>query len=341
MLAMLAKLTLPIFAILAHLTIACSPTNAGGLLGDFLGAVGDSTGITPLEDLGRELDEVHRNVKENIPPYKYIEEKTSKAVRNALLAQCNMIYQGITTAVIADCDNWPGRLSDRDLIEEAKNLLIDNEILAASEFENIQIRWCPLRKGSGIAPDRGRIYLNSNSKNDDIENIAALLAHEMIHARQYRSMGSDKFKCEYSRHFVACNGCQDDRHPMERDAYTFEESVYEKIEPWSWRMCNETLNRIWVAYSYIKSGEWITKGWRVLERGECSMMVRRLEGRYVYFRAETRDGGTISGNYNICVHPRKRFSLIGENCPNGYDTAKATEVSIRRGRQKTVRLRDQ
>ena len=45
----------------------------------------------------------------------------------------------------------------------------------------------------------------------------------MVHVRQYRRMGTDKFKCEYSRAFVGNAGNQDNRHILEREAYAVEQ----------------------------------------------------------------------------------------------------------------------
>jgi hypothetical protein len=80
-----------------------------------------------------------------------------------------------------------------------------------------------------MAPDRGRIYLDTSRKGDALEDIAVLLAHEMAHIIQYRRMGTDNFKCEYSRKYVECGGCQDNGHALEREAYAFENEVAQRL----------------------------------------------------------------------------------------------------------------
>ena len=64
----------------------------------------------------------------------------------------------------------------------------------------------------------------------DIDSIAALLAHEMKHVQQYRILTTDRFKCDYARHMVECGMCQDRRHPMEREAYEFQDAIKARLD---------------------------------------------------------------------------------------------------------------
>lgn len=200
-----------------------------GVLGCVLEGVGRATGIKPIEDLGRNADEELRKIKEHNPGYKAVEEGATEAVKRPFTVACTVPYQTITNAVIANCSNWDGRTNDQHLIESAKSILIKHRIFQPSDFEGIQIRWCPLSNAHGMAPDRGRIYLDVSHKNETEDDLAILLAHEMKHVMQYRRMGTDNFKCEYSKYYVECGGCQNDRHPLEHEAYTFEESVSNKL----------------------------------------------------------------------------------------------------------------
>jgi len=204
-------------------------SQAGGLLGDIVKGVGRATGIKPLEKAGQELDNAHRDIKQAIPPYKQIEEESSEFVRKRFLDTCNATFQALTNSVIAKCSNWDGRLEGQDRIQAAVSTLVDSGLFRRNEFGGVQIRWCPLSGAHGMAPDRGRVYLDTGGMNDNTTNIAALIAHEMTHVRQYRRMGTDEFKCEYSRKYVECQGCQDERHSLEREAYAYEAEVHNKV----------------------------------------------------------------------------------------------------------------
>lgn len=137
-------------------------------------------------------------------------------------AACGSIYYGIVNSVIAQCSNWNGRLDGQNRIEEAKGLLVGTGLFAAQEFNGVQIRFCPLQNAQGIAPEGGRIYLNTGMMNASLADLASLLGHEMVHIRQHRGSRAGAFACDYSRQFTECGGCQDDRHPMEHSAYQWE-----------------------------------------------------------------------------------------------------------------------
>lgn len=205
----------------------------GGLIGDVLKWTGDRTGVRPLRDLGENADAEHRRIKENNPAYKRIEEDVSEAVKRPFTVACTIPYQTLTNAVIARCSNWGGRLDDQHIIQQAKQSLINAGIFAPHEFNGVQIRWCPLSGAHGMAPDRGKIYLDTSAKNKNRNALAALLAHEMKHIQQYRRMGTDRFKCIYSEKYIGCGGCQDRGHTLEREAYDFEDNVYNRLASYS------------------------------------------------------------------------------------------------------------
>jgi len=115
------------------------------------------------------------------------------------------------------------------MIENAKAILFTRGIFQPGDFDGLQVRWCPLNGAHGMAPDRGRIYLDTAGKQYSAADLAVLLAHEMVHILQYRRMGSDQFKCEYSRNYVDCQGCQNENHPLEREAYIFQKNVSDQL----------------------------------------------------------------------------------------------------------------
>lgn len=145
-------------------------------------------------------------------------------VKTGAIQACVAPYQLITGVVIARCSNWDGRLDDQDLIQQAITTLVSAAIIDPGELNGVQIRWCPLDGAHGMAPDRGRIYLDPDLKNSAFDS-ASTLAHEIVHVRQYRRAGTDNFKCDYSRKYTECGGCQDRRHSLENEAYVFEDSI--------------------------------------------------------------------------------------------------------------------
>jgi hypothetical protein len=146
-------------------------------------------------------------------------------------AACIAPYQALTGAVIATCSNWDGRLDGQHVIEAAKQTLVGAGILGYQDFGGVQVRWCPLGPGThGMAPDRGRIYLDDDLRNASPRAVALTLAHEMVHVMQYRHDGSDRFKCNYSRAYAECGGCQDRRNYYERVAYEHETAIAFRID---------------------------------------------------------------------------------------------------------------
>lgn len=137
---------------------------------------------------------------------------------------CAAPFQAITGVVIARCSNWDGRTSDQHLIQQAAQILTSAGIIQPNELSGVQVRWCPLQGAHGMAPDRGRIYIDTGLKGN-LFGTASTLAHEVVHIRQYRSAGTDRFKCDYSRQYAECGGCQDRRNRFEREAYDYEDQI--------------------------------------------------------------------------------------------------------------------
>ena len=51
----------------------------------------------------------------------------------------------------------------------------------------------------------------------------------MKHIEQYRRLGTDSFKCNYSKQFVQCRGCFDERNVYEREALEWQKAHGEQI----------------------------------------------------------------------------------------------------------------
>jgi len=143
---------------------------------------------------------------------------------------CAIPFQAITGAVIAQCSNWDGRLTNQDLINAAMSRLLAVGAMSPGELSGVQVRWCPLSRGSGTTPDWGRVYLDPSLQSNPIAT-ASVLAHELTHIRQYRRMGTDQFKCSYSQDYTNCGGCQDRGNSLEREAYEYQDQVGLLLNP--------------------------------------------------------------------------------------------------------------
>lgn len=109
-----------------------------------------------------------------------------------------------------------------------------------------------------------------------------------------------------------------------------------------WRICNKSSEKkIYVAYLYYDGKEWVRKGWRHIKRNECSIILNRLDNRYVYYYAEG-GGYRWSGKKEFCVHTTEKFSLRGEveNCPEGYKLRKFKRVDTKGNERFTTNLGD-
>jgi hypothetical protein len=148
-----------------------------------------------------------------------------KNVERQLNVSCAAAFQVINQAVIAHQGTY-GAGSER-MLNHAKQILIDLRLFSESEFENVTIRWARLI-GEGQTPDRNTVLISENYQND-LFSTTSILAHEMIHVRQYRRLTTDEFKCRYSRLFLRCIGCQDNRHDLEAEAYAFNEQTNQMI----------------------------------------------------------------------------------------------------------------
>lgn len=138
-------------------------------------------------------------------------------MERVMLAYCAAGFEVINKAVILSQGHYSQ--GSYMLIEQAKTLLITHGFFSQEEFANVSIRWARLTH-TGQAPDRNVVLLDEDYlNNNDLYGTATTLGHEMIHIRQYRRMGTDNFKCEYSKKILACKGCQNERHPLEKEAY--------------------------------------------------------------------------------------------------------------------------
>lgn len=136
---------------------------------------------------------------------------------------CTSAFDAVTKAIV-QAQGFYAAGSDY-MINEAKTVLSQRtDLFYPFEFDGVTIRWCQLSSGTnGLAPDANLICLSDSLLNSANHFLTAVtLAHEMRHIRQYRQLGTDNFKCQYAKQFIDCNGCQNNNHPLEKQAYDFE-----------------------------------------------------------------------------------------------------------------------
>jgi len=123
-----------------------------------------------------------------------VECQGKKAACKAMAATIEIV----TAPIEAVCANDPDRMEGREVLEEAKGLLVTLGAFAENEFDGVQIRFCSaMNWGSGLTPSPSKILLHTTYIDEDVETVALILAHEMVHIRQYRAWGTEGFQCRY------------------------------------------------------------------------------------------------------------------------------------------------
>jgi hypothetical protein len=216
-------------------TVICLPVSAqaGGLFGDVISAIGNAAGVPAIRDLGQNLDREHAQFKNHNPDYARLEDEATRLARLPLTLSCISAFEAIVQPVKFNCGGFVSASAvemrrEKALVELATMQLVDTQIVAPQEMQGVSVRWCQGNfNGAAITPNSNEIILNKSLKSY-VWSIAPTLVHEMTHIRQYRRMGTDNFKCEYALRFAAC-ACQSASHPLEREAYDFEEESTRKL----------------------------------------------------------------------------------------------------------------
>ena len=220
--------------LLAALVSTFTLDTAGqGLLGGAFQWAGRALGVKPVEDLGRNLDAEHRRFKESNPAYANLEQTASELVRTPFGLACAATFDSVIGSVRGACNRMASQLtSEREQLSlaVARDRLQKLGVVTSAELSGVSIRWCQGDfLGSGIVPAPNEIILNRRLLDRPSDDIAATIAHELHHVRQFRSMGAVPFKCNYVQHYIACSGCQNMSHPMEAEAYRYEASISTKL----------------------------------------------------------------------------------------------------------------
>jgi hypothetical protein len=132
--------------------------------------------------------------------------------------------------VAAICANDPIRMSDQKLIEQAKAVLNDADVVPLAALNAIEIRWCSAVElgAAAMVPEPNKILLAPNNKELDYSTLAVLIAHEWVHVDQYNRWGKAGFRCRYSEQ-MASTGSTERPNAVEKEAYEFEDAAYVKL----------------------------------------------------------------------------------------------------------------
>lgn len=153
--------------------------------------------------------------------------KPLQIVEKALNASCALGYEAFTKTVGANC-GFSAAAGDQ--FEDARADLISAGVLPASEFDGVRIQYCSIITADGLTPDRDTIFINEKFRDASAFDRAVILAHEMKHVQQIRSNSStDSFKCNYTKEFIKCLGCQDHSNSFEDEAYQFGDGAAKKL----------------------------------------------------------------------------------------------------------------
>jgi hypothetical protein len=156
--------------------------------------------------------------------------------------KCRNMARGmrvVTTFVSTAC--WFDRMKRRgegsDMIEQAKDLLVDRNIFDRDFVESNDIFFCSrlsdiLSPGSGFTvagytPKPDLVWIDGSMlENSSLEPFACLLAHELYHNQQTRVIGTMTGLCEYAMILLGGGGSSSSSENwIELDAYAFEASV--------------------------------------------------------------------------------------------------------------------
>lgn len=110
----------------------------------------------------------------------------------------------------------------------------------------------------------------------------------------------------------------------------------------SLRVCNETSNRVSIAFGYRAEKGWQSEGWWVADPSDCVTVYRGdLEARryYYLYAADDVSGGAWDGNVFMCTRD-ETFTIFGvEDClARGYERTGFFEVDTNNRSDWTLQL---
>ncbi len=155
---------------------------------------------------------------------------------------CAKPFQILTTTTFSACVIDNGN-SGTGNINRAIELLVEKEFYKRDDFSGVQFFWCtPLGEVAelavaGMVPVPNVILLSRDYRHKSAFDLVPLIGHEMVHIKQIREKGFDKFACQYSGEILSKSdrtGCDkrssDKGNFLECEAYSFEDKITSSIE---------------------------------------------------------------------------------------------------------------
>jgi hypothetical protein len=180
--------------------------SAQGLIGGLIDRIAPGVGTA--------LDDLHRQVKDAIPPYKMIEEGASHVVNETLVQSGAPLLQAM---IIESRDDAIRNGVQPVPIEIQRNLagFVSSSVLSGTRYRvggggdlSLQVNSIRYGEASAITLDFVVVFANAN----DAQYNPTLWAHELKHIEQFRSWGVRDFAIRYLRNHQA----------VEREAYETE-----------------------------------------------------------------------------------------------------------------------
>lgn len=196
-----------IYIVLAGLA-ASGPgsANAGGLLGDLINNVAPG--------VGTQLDDVHRGIKNAIPPYKQIEEGASKTVNEALVQTAAPALQEAIARSRDDALRSGVQPIPSNIRQNLEGFIPEN-IINVARYRvrgggdlSLQVNAIKYGEAAAITLDYVIVFA---SENDALYN-PVLWVHELTHVSQFQRWGMRDFSIRYTRSYSS----------VEKEAYEAE-----------------------------------------------------------------------------------------------------------------------
>ena len=157
------------------------------------------------------------------------EAQTEPAPLKAERFDCENAFDLIAMMVVARCSLYQAPPGASDALHAAATRLRELGLASDEELRDSHMAFCPLAAGTGMVPAPGQLYLDDGLVSMSRDGLAEILAHELVHIRQFQRLGRREFKCEYVRDMLACGGCQDRGHALEAEAYQQQDEVRERL----------------------------------------------------------------------------------------------------------------
>ncbi|MDA0823076.1 MAG: hypothetical protein O3C28_11720 [Proteobacteria bacterium] len=138
---------------------------------------------------------------------------------------CVDAFDVIALATMLHCQIAGAQPDTDQLIPAAVDRLRASGDSQERALDDVTIEWCPLTHALGFTASGQHIYLDAGLRVGTVDLVAEVLAHELVHVRQFRALGTDGFKCAYVQAFIDCGACQDEGNRFESEAYVVQEQV--------------------------------------------------------------------------------------------------------------------